>query len=62
MCDIYSGSTLNIAATSATNDDGGCFGNRDPNIVKPCKSHIEPGDVAAGDKLKELNTSKESTK
>ena len=36
MCDVYRGSTINIAASASVNCDGGLFRQRDPLSVTPC--------------------------
>ncbi len=44
MCNVYAGSTINFAATAATQGDWGLFFRRDPQLVKPCKVQIDlPG-------------------
>jgi len=40
MCDIYSGSMINIAATASKNGAEGCFRDRTPDKVNPCKVGI----------------------
>jgi hypothetical protein len=40
MSSVYSGSRLNIAATSARNGTEGCFRDRRPVSVQPCKVGI----------------------
>lgn len=36
MCDVYRGSTINIAASASVNCDGGLFRQRNPLSVTPC--------------------------
>lgn len=36
MSTVYSGSLINIAASAATNSDGGLFVTRDPLEITPC--------------------------
>jgi hypothetical protein len=40
MCDVYHGSTINIAATASSNGAGGCFRSRAPDRVIPCEVRI----------------------
>ena len=40
MGDIYSNAFINIAASAATDSDGGLFGSRDPLEITPCVVHI----------------------
>ncbi|PVH69581.1 HET-domain-containing protein, partial [Cadophora sp. DSE1049] len=37
MCDVYKGSLCNIAAAaSSSSSEGGCFRERDPQLIRPC--------------------------
>ncbi|PMD43135.1 HET-domain-containing protein [Hyaloscypha variabilis F] len=40
MCDVYSGSALNFAATAARDGSYGCFFNRDPRHVRTCRIQV----------------------
>src|SRR6266536_127924 len=40
MGEVYSNSFLNIAATAASNGNGGLFFDRNPRLVKPCKAVV----------------------
>ncbi|KAI0887732.1 HET-domain-containing protein [Annulohypoxylon maeteangense] len=42
MQTVYRNGFLNIAALGATNDEGGCFFDRDPVLVKPTIINISP--------------------
>jgi hypothetical protein len=37
MGDVYRNAVFNIAATAASNGDGGCFSLRDPALIQPCR-------------------------
>jgi hypothetical protein len=37
MGDVYRNAVINIAATGSSDGSGGCFSNRNPIIVEPCK-------------------------
>jgi hypothetical protein len=47
MSSVYAGSALNFAATASVNGDGGCFSDRDPIRVYPCRAKFDEDDLPA---------------
>jgi Heterokaryon incompatibility protein (HET) len=51
MGDIYSNAFINIAASTATDSNGGLFGSRDPLDITPCVVRIRFAERAGEDEL-----------
>jgi hypothetical protein len=51
MGDIYSSAFINIAASAATDSDGGLFGSRDPLEITPCVVRIRFAERGCQDEL-----------
>ena len=47
MCDVYRGSTINIAASASVDCDGGLFRQRNPLLVTPCILDVRQSEASA---------------